>query len=82
MNENKTTTKSVHITLLALLLIQVFLSLFCITLICLWSRLLGNIMLRSINSLRAEGRAGEGHRRKTDRATHRRPTCTAAVYCV
>lgn len=35
-------------------------SLFCITLICLWSCFLGNTMLRRIHRVKAEARAGEG----------------------
>lgn len=57
-------------------------SLFCITLICLWSFLLGNIMLRRIHRVKgwSQGREGEGLRlngkREIQPYTHTHPLCT------
>lgn len=47
-------------------------SLFCITLICLWSCLPGNITLRRIHRVRAKARAGCGAeaKRETKRSSH------------
>lgn len=48
-------------------------SLFCITLICLWSCLLGNIMWR-IHRVRAEG--------ETERSSHIHTLCTLGCFCI